>query len=327
MASIRLHGEHWQARVRRKGHPTASRSFTTRKAAELWARQVETDIDRGTHITPTETQHVTLRELIDRYIDDVLPAMKGAPEDTIRLRALQRRPLCSYSLATLTPARIAQFRDQRLQQVSNGTVIRELAYLSSIINHARREWGVQADNPISKVRKPTNPPGRDRVLAPEEEQQLLDALQPTGRRNPWMRPLVILALETAMRRSELLALTWPDIDLSRRTATLRTSKNGEGRVVPLSSRALQTLQALPRTTHGAIIPMRYFSVAAAFSRAVERAGIAHLRFHDLRHTAITRMAEKLPNVIELSAVSGHKSLAMLKRYYHPRPEQLALKLG
>lgn len=327
MASIRLHGESWQARVRRKGHPTESRSFSTRKAAEHWARQVEAEIDRGTRTCPTKTQHLTLRELIGRYIDDVLPVMKGAPEDTIRLHALQRRPICSYSLATLTPARLAQFRDERLTEVSSGTVIREFAYLSSIINHARREWGVYIDNPIGKIRKPSSPRGRDRVLSLEEEQQLLDGLRPTGRRNPWMRPLVILALETAMRRGELLALRWTDIDLARRTATLHTSKNGEGRVVPLSSRAVHTLQELPRTKNDAVIPMRHFSVAAAFSRAVARSGIAPVRFHDLRHTAITRMASKLPNVIELSAVTGHKSLTMLKRYYHPQAELLALKLG
>lgn len=327
MASIRLHGDRWQARVRRKGYPDESRSFASRIDAERWARSVESEIDRGTYTSPTESHRVTLRELIDRYIDEVVPSMKSAEADTIRLRALQRRPICSFSLATLTPARVAQHRDDRLKQVSAGTVIRELAYLSSIINHARREWGVHVDNPIAKVRKPSTPKGRDRVLTKDDEARLLDALRPVNRRSPWMLPLAVLAIETGMRRGELLALRWADIDLSRRTATLHTSKNGDGRIVPLSSRAVATLQSLPKSICGAVIPMHDFSVAAAFSRAVERAGIDHLRFHDLRHTAITRMAGKLPNVIELSAVTGHKSLKMLQRYYHPQAEELARKLG
>ncbi len=327
MASIRLHGDRWQARVRRKGYPEESRSFATRIDAERWARSIESEIDRGTYTNTAASQRLTLRDLIDRYIDEVLPSMKGASADGIRLRALQRRPICSFSLAALTPARVAQHRDDRLKEVSGGTVIRELAYLSSVINHARREWGVCCDNPIGKVRKPSQPKGRDRVLSKEEENRLLDALRPLNRRSPWMLPLVILAIETGMRRSELLALRWSDIDLSRRTATLHTSKNGEGRIVPLSSRAAEVLHALPTSICGTVIPMHYFSVAAAFSRAVERAGIDHVRFHDLRHTAITRMADKLPNVIELSAVTGHKSLRMLQRYYHPQAEELARKLG
>lgn len=327
MASIRSHGGRWQARVRRKGYPEASRSFPTRKAAEYWARHVEAELDRGTFAHATETRELTLGELVDRYITEVLPALKGAAEDMIRLGALQRRAICAYALVNLTPARLAQFRDERLREVSAGTVIRELAYLSSIINHARREWGVQVDNPVSRIKKPSSPPGRTRVLSHDEEAQLLDALRPLGRRSPWMRPLVILALETAMRRGELLALRWPDIDLSRRTAALHTSKNGQGRVVPLSNRAVETLQRLPTTIDGRVIPLRHFSVAAAFSRAVARSGIPDLRFHDLRHTAITRMANKLPNVIELSAVTGHKSLKMLQRYYHPQADQLAIKLG
>lgn len=142
-----------------------------------------------------------------------------------------------------------------------------------------------------------------------------------------MLPLVVLAIETGMRRSELLALRWADVDVSRRTATLPASMNGDGRIVPLSSRAISVLQSLPTRHSGAVIPMHYLSVAAAFSRAVERAGIDHLRFHDLRHTAITRMADKLPNVIELSAVAGHKSLKILQRHYRPQAEELAWKLG
>jgi integrase len=258
---------------------------------------------------------------------EVLPSMKGAPEDSIRLRAICRRPICKNSIAALTPTKIAAYRDLRLTEVAPGTVVRELAYLSSIINHGRREWGINANNPVALVRKPTQPKGRERVLTSAERERLLVELQPTGKRNVWMLSVVVLALETGMRRSELLALRWGDINLDRRTATLHMTKNGESRVVPLSTSAVQTLTTMPRSICGAVFPITACALAANFDKAVERAKLPDLHFHDLRHTAITLMATKLPNLIELAAVSGHKSLKMLQRYYHPNPAELAVKLG
>lgn len=327
MASIRQHGNGWQARIRRKGHPDEAKSFATRQEAQKWARAVESAMDRGGYVSSTGAERITLVEIIARYREEVTPTLKGAKDDAIRLRALMRHPMCRLAMTALTPNRIAQFRDERLRLVSAGTVIRELAYLSAVINHARREWGVNVENPVSRVRKPLAPIGRNRVLSELETARLLEALSPLGRRSPWMLPLVVLALETAMRRGELLALRWDDVNLSNRTATLHDTKNGEGRVVPLSSRAMEVLRALPRSIAGHVIPITACAASAAFNRATARAGIEGFRFHDLRHTAISRMAAKLPNVIELAAVSGHRSLRMLQRYYHPRAEDLAKKLG
>lgn len=327
MASFRMHGQRWQARVTRKGYPTEARSFLTRQDAERWARSIEIDMDRGSFVSPTEAQRTTLGELITRYIEEVLPSMKGERDDRVRLAAIKRNPLCQMSAAALTPARLAKFRDERLTQVAAGTVIRELAYLSSIINHARREWAVHISNPVALVRKPPAPQGRDRVLSQSEQDALLEALRPVGRLNPWMLPLVVVALETAMRRGELLSLEWKLVDLDQRIAMLETTKNGDRRFVPLSSRAISTLAHLPRSIDGHVFPITLYAVAAAFGHAVRRAGLKDLRFHDLRHTAITQMASKLPNVIELSAVTGHRSLKMLQRYYHPSPQDLAKKLG
>lgn len=326
MASIRQHGNRWQARVRRSGHPIQSRSFSTRHDAEQWARSLEVEIDRGLFRPASDDHKISLRELIHRFIEEVLPSMKGAKEDAIRLRAICRRPIAEYALTNLTAERIAHYRDERLQQVAPATVVRELAYLSSIINHARKEWAFPIPNPVSLVRKPFGGRGRDRVLTPHEQERLLAVLSPKGRKNPLTKPIVQIALATAMRRGELLSLKWCDIDLIGQTATLHTSKNGEGRVVPLSSKAVEVLNGLPRDGD-TVFPITSYALAANFKRAVNAAGLTNLRFHDLRHTAITQMSRKLPNVIELASVSGHRSLKMLQRYYHPRPEELARKLG
>jgi integrase len=284
-------------------------------------------MDKGQFVSTEEAQRSTLSDLIARYLNEVTPTMKGAKEDTIRLKAIMRRSIAMWSMSNLSATRIAAYRDERLKEVSSGTVIRELAYLSSIINHARREWAINVPNPVQMVRKPHSPQARSRVLTDEEIAKLLQALEPQGRRSHWTKPAVLLALATAMRRGELLSLRWENIDLHGRTAFLPDTKNGDSRTVPLSIAAVQVLEGLPKHISGVVIPVKFFSLDAAFKRARKRAGLQEVRFHDLRRTAITRMAEKLPNVIELAAVSGHKSLMVLKNYYRPFAKELAQKLG
>lgn len=327
MATFRNRYGKWQARVQIKGAPQVTKSFINKQDAERWARQIEADIDKGSYTNLALAERTTFKELIHRYIDEVLPTMRGGSVDAIRLKALARKPIAQLNMVALTPQKIAQHRDQRLNEIKPSTVIRELAYFSSIINHARREWGININNPVAMVKKPQGGQGRNRILSDAELNLILEELKPVDRRNIWMQPFVSLALETAMRRGELLSLQWSWINFEKRTATLPITKNGERRVVPLSSAAIEILSALPRSIDGRVFPVTHEVVSQAFNRARKRAGVTDIRIHDLRHMAITRMAEKLPNIIELSAVSGHKSLAMLKRYYHPNPEELAEKLG
>ena len=327
MASIRFRSNKWQARVSRKGEQSLVKTFQSKEDAERWARSVEVEWDRGTYTNIHQAQKTTLGELIERYLREVTPLMRGAGADTIRLKAIMRRPIANENMATLSPSKIAKYRDQRLQEIKPSTVVRELAYFSAIINHARREWGINTPNPVLSVRKPAQPQGRNRVLSYEEEQRLLLACEPKANRNIYTRPFVILALETAMRRGEILSLRWDNINLTKRTAYLALTKNGESRVVPLSTRAIETLQALPRSIDGRVLPINFAALETNFKRARERANLLDLRIHDLRHTAATRLSEKLPNLLELSAVTGHKQLSMLKRYYHPNPEQLASKIA
>ena len=327
MASIRFRSNKWQARVSRKGEQSLVKTFQSKEDAQRWARSVEVEWDRGTYTNIHQAQKTTFGELIERYLREVTPLMRGAGADTIRLKAIMRRPIAKENMATLTSAKIAKYRDQRLQEIKPSTVVRELAYFSSIINHARKEWGLNTPNPVLGVRKPAQPQGRNRVLSYEEERILLEACIPKANRNIYTRPFVILAIETAMRRGEILSLHWEDINYQTRTAYLSLTKNGESRRVPLSTRAIETLQLLPRSIGGRVLPINFAALETNFKRARDRAGLTDLRIHYLRHTAATRLSEKLPNLLELSAVTGHKSLAMLKRYYHPNPEMLANKIA
>jgi integrase len=327
MASIRFRNNKWQARVIRKGHEPVARSFLTKLDAERWSRSIESEMDKGAYVSTSEAEQTTLGELITRYMKEVTPSFRGAKEDLIRLNAIRRRPIAKLSLTALTPSKLAIYRDERLTQVKANTLIRELAYLSSIINHARREWSINIPNPVSLVKKPSSPQGRSRILSDEERTRLINAVKPINNRVRWIKPLILLALETGMRRGELLGLTINNIDLVKQVAYLDLTKNGDSRYVPLSLAAIKIIKELPLTPDGRLFPIKAHCVSTVFNRARDRAKLEDLHFHDLRHTAITHLAEKLPNLLELSSVTGHKSLKMLKRYYHPDPQSLAKKLG
>lgn len=353
MATITRRKTGFQAQVRRKGFPTISRSFDTRKDAEKWARQVEGELDRGVFIDRSEADKNTLGDILRRYLAEINPSKKGALCDAIRINRLLRDRLCSFKLAALSGKVLSQWRDDRLKAVTGATVNRELTIVSAAINIARKEWAVHVENPVSVIRRPEGSKPRTRRLSPEEETLLLlactaterDRGRYTGPSNTWIKPLVLLALETAMRRGELISLHWSNIDLTNRVARLEDTKNGEQRDVPLSTRAVAILRTLPRSLGGKVFPISDDSLKKGFIRAVMRArsayekeckelGVApnpgcltNLHFHDLRHEATSRLAERLSNILELSAVTGHKDLRMLKRYYHPRATDLAKKLG
>ena len=328
MATFRNRHGKWQGRVQRKGQKPISKSFHTKQDAERWARSLETDIDKGAYTNTNLAERTPFKDVIFRYLDEVLPTLRHHNVNQYRLKALASHWIAQLSMSALTPTQVGKYRDERLKIVSNGAVIRELAFISSIINQARREWGINMTNPVPLVKKPSTPAGRNRILNEAELNRLLEACKPRVKNgNIWVYPLVQFALATAMRRGEILGLRWSDINFEKRTAFIPMTKNGMPRTVPFSSKAIELLQQLPRSMSGYVYPIEGPTLSASFHRARTKAKLEDFHFHDIRHMAITRMAEKLPNLIELSAVSGHKSLAMLKRYYHPNPEQLAEKLG
>ena len=336
MASFRKRSGRWQARVNQVHAKPLVKTFDTKADAERWARSIQRDIDLGTYLPRNEAESTSVGQLIDRYVLEVVPKFRGAVQEKYILKNINLS-LGNYKLSALTPLVVAGYRDKRLGVVSTGTVLRELNRLSAMLNHARKEWGIGLANPVSGIRKPPPNKGRTRRLDPDEELRLFSALEPKGRRsngqllsgtrNYWVKPIVCLALETAMRRGELIALQWQHIDLEKRVAHLPMTKNGNSRDVPLSSKAIEILRTLPRSISGNVFPITAEAFKKAFVRACRNANIEDLHFHDLRHEATSRMASLLPNVIELASVTGHQDLKMLQRYYHARPEELALKLG
>lgn len=338
MATIRQRGNNWEARIRREGWPTLCKSFNSRADARAWATVIESEIERGIFIDRTEAEKNTLGDLLRRYLTEVSSQKKGRESERYRISSMLRDPIAQIKVAGLSGKLMAEWRDRRLKEVSGSTTNRDLNLISHVINVARKEWGMHIENPIAMIRRPPENKARKRRLAAGEEERLLAELELSNRspngcfeeggaRNPWVRPLVILAIETAMRRGELLSLRWSDVFIADCFVRLHDTKNGESRDVPLSIRAVGVLANLPIHISGKVFPITADAVKKVYIRAVERAGLVDLHFHDLRHEATSRIAEKLDNVLELSAVTGHKTLSMLKRYYHPRAKDLARKLG
>ena len=323
MASFRFRSNRWQARVQRKGQKDLAKSFINKPDAEKWARSIEIEIDRGTYINTNYAQKTLFKEILQKYLDDVAPNMRSADNQIIRVKKLMKHPIAEVNMAHLSPKHIADYRDERLKVIKPNTVIRELAILSSVIYHARREWGLNVINPVTMIKKPSSTQGRDRILNDEELGRLFIQLEKIS---PWYKPLVEFALETAMRRGEVMALLWENVSFDKSVAFLPLTKNGDSRYVPLSSKAIGILKALPRDIEGRVFPLNKGTVSILFLRAARRAKVLDVHFHDLRHMAITRLASKFSNPMEIAAISGHKSLSMLKRYTHFKAEDLVKKM-
>lgn len=327
-----------KAKIRRKGHPQQSHTFRTMGEAEKWARQVEAAIDRGGFVSASTAESLTFIELAQRFSTDFAPFHYRDRYWPNRLAHLTKR-LGSYSMAAFTPQLVVSYRDARLkdrnpnhkknhQLISGSTVKKELELLSKMLDVCQKEFGVYLPhgNPVRNIRLPKQGPARERRLDTTEWEALITECRRS--RNPWLYSAVILATETAMRQAELLNLDWKMVNKQRRFAMLALTKNGEARAVPLSSAAMAVLDSLPTSIKGKVIPSTCRAIYLAFKAACKRAGIDDFTWHDLRHEALSRLAERGDfNMVELAAVSGHKTLQMLKRYTHLQAEKLAEKLG
>ena len=318
MATIAKRPNGYQVQIRRKGYPSLSKLFKSHKEARLWGSHFESQMDIGCFKDKTQAENTTLGDLLQRYVKEVTPLKKSFRQEKARiLQMLRDDPICLYKMTALTPKVVAAWRDDRLLQVSGSTANRDLALLSHVINTARREWEIHIDNPISLVRRPKCNKGRERRLVNEEQDVLFNEIKSKSR-NPYLLPVFQIAIETGMRRGELLGLEWSRVDLERRVIRLIDTKNGDGRSVPLTLKAVEILFSLPKRTgyEMLVFPISANALKLGFQRAVERSGINDLRFHDLRHEAVSRFFEKGLNVMEVASISGHKTLQMLKRYTH-----------
>ncbi len=315
----------YRVRIRIKDKRPVSKTFKCLTHAKRWKRIKEAEIEKGTYLSYAEAEQHTLKEAIQRYEKSVLPTKPRDAHNVARHLARWKKELGHLKLSSLTPSVIAEVRDRMLceevrgqKNRSNATVSRYLASLSHVLSLAVKEWQWLHENPCLKVKKPKEAPGCVRYLSKNELSALLQACQSS--RNPDLYLIVLIALTTGARKSEILELTWKDIDFDHCLFHFRDTKNGEDRSVPTSEQIIQILKRRPQS-HSLLFPSeanpeKPCCIRSAWEAALKRAKIADFRFHDLRHTTGSYLAMAKTSLREIGEILGHKTLQMTKRYSH-----------
>lgn len=332
MASISKRGDYWRAQVRRKGQPTQNASFDTKLQAQTWARDVETKMDRGEFYDMSEAQRTTLHEALDRYYREVSTQKKHPAQELQRIKRWQAQPLAKRFLSTLRGYDFAKYRDdRRAAGRAENTVRLELQLISHMFGIARKEWGMEGlQNPVANIRKPGSGTARNRRLLPGEYDRILTTLSASG--NPYAAPAFVLAIETSLRKGMLFELRWDWIDMHQRIIEIPLEFRGTGNKgvpveIPLSNRAMGVLSSMPRALSGKVLDCTKDAVTTIWKRRLAELGIKGLRWHDLRHEAVSSFFEKGLHPLQVSSISGHKSLSMLARYTHLKAVDLVAMLG
>lgn len=333
----------WKALIRMVGWPTASKTFRTKRDAEDWARRTEDEMVRGVFIQRAPSERLTFNSAIDRYLKEVSvtksPATKKGEESRSKLL---KDYFGKYSLAAITPELVAGYRDQRLAAgKENNSVRLELSLLGHLFTVALKEWGIGLTyNPVASIRKPSPGEGRDRRLSEAEETRLIEAVSKYS--NPMLGWIVRAALATGMRSNEIVSLRRSQVDLNRRVIRLANAdtKSGNARTVPLTLDAKKVFEeALANPVRPIDCELVFFGELGRdgktrrpyafnkiFGEIKTKIGMADLHFHDLRHEAVSRLVEAGLSDQKVSAISGHKSMQMLKRYTHLRAEDMVSEL-
>ena len=317
----------YRARIRLRGLPFISETFPTRREALVWASKMEGEMRQGRYFGRTESKEHTFGELVDRFLERTVHTnAKSFVKYRMQLLWWKKR-LEEYFLCNISPSVVSECKERLLKERtprgtfrSQSTANRYLAALSTAFTIAVREWNWLKENPVSKVSRYKEGKPRERFLSKEEIETLLSSCKTSL--SPYLYPVTLFAVCTGARKGEILNLKWQDVDFSRNTATFRDTKNGEDRTIPLSPILVSCL--LEEKKKRVILSPYVFpsndgkkpaDIRGAWEGAIKRAGL-DICFHTLRHTAASHLTMGGASAIEVGAVLGHKTLAMVKRYSH-----------
>ena len=330
----------YRAVIRKTGFKTRSQIFPTRQAAKNWAREIEGNMDARRYKDPAKFAKDTIGALFEKYRDEVVPHRKGKRWDKVRINYLLREAeFVKRRVPELTPQDLREWRDGRLNEVQPQSVNRDMNLISSIFSHAMKEWDYPwMVNPVHEVARPKGASGKPRNRRWSDAE--LEAILKASNYDPERPPVIgkdyvpwglLLIIETAMRPSEFCNAKVADVQIERRCLVLHDSKNGDSRNVPLSSKAVKIVATLVKNKRPSdtLFPITSQTLGVYYRDVRKAAGLqdADLRFYDGKHEAISRMAPKFRDAVELSKVTGHRDLKSLSVYYNPTVDELADKLG
>ncbi len=335
MATIRKRGDRWQAIVRKAGFKAQSDTFDTKARASAWAKSMETEMEKGNAPDISALRKETVQAVLERFRDEECPNRKGGRWEQVRINAfIKRDQFIRMRLDQDIPGALRDWIKLRGQDIAPSSLNRELNILSGIFSHAIKSWGIPLKtNPVHQVKRPKESSrGREITWTPEDIAKVKAVIGPVPfppRFIPHYIPAMMdFAVESAMRISEICAIETANVHLDEAWLRIGDSKNGDARNVPLSTRAIEILRPFVELNKkNKPFPVNVGSFGVRFREVTAAAGLGHKTFHDTRHTAATNLSKKLSNVLELSAVTGHRSLQSLKRYYNPNASDLAAKLG
>jgi len=330
----------WKALIRKRGWPTVVKTFRTKRDAEDWSRRTEDEIVRGVYIDRAASERLMFTAAMDRYLAEITPTKKASTQRNERLFAETLKVYFGkYSLAAINSEIVAAFRDKRLAEGRRPNTVRlDLALLGHLFTVAIREWRLGlVQNPVANIRKPSPGKGRDRRLSGDEETRLREAV--ARHSNPMLLWIFEIAIETLMRSSEITGLRLAQVDTARRLVRLRNTKNEDARTVPLTKRAAAVFtDAISNPLRPSDCDLIFFGEPGRDGRrrpynfnkmwlkVKTGLGLSDLHFHDLRHEGVSRLVEGGLSDQEVAAISGHKSMQMLRRYTHLRAEDLVDRL-
>lgn len=323
MANIRKRSGSWQVQVRIGGKLT-SKTFADKREATIWANRHEIEALEGNAIFGTFADALT------KYRDTITPTKRGKNVETIIINRLLTEPWVSKKMSELTVDDLSAYRDKRLQTVKPSTFKREWALIKAV-GRAAHHFDIPFPSALFQgVRLPRVFDREVKRITPEQERMLLEGTQHKSCRNKYLKPLIQLALATAMRRGELLSLDWEDVDMENGWIYIPApkAKSGYSRRVPLVGPALDALnefKALFGDT-GSVTQATAYGVRMSFQRLRKRVNLDHIHFHDLRHEGISRMHEMGLTLPEIQSISGHRELKMLERYSHAATDALVAKM-
>jgi integrase len=336
MASIQKRGSTYRARITREGKSTLSSTHTSRIAAMQWAKEVKAKLALGLfdETQASKPSLKTFEEAALCYRDTHSIHKKIVRSETYRLHILINR-WGKLPVEQVDKTKVLSLRDELLKLGRSGdTVNHYFNTISKLFQMLNDEWGLEIGNPVKGIKRMPPSKGRCKRLSNHAEADLLEACLALSYSQ--LASIITIAIETGMRRSEIMGLTWEDIDLKNRKVYLHFTKNGEDRQVPLTKKAMKIIQGINKDDAKKIFTISLEQLRGQFERAKRFAEMqwldrgsnpfADLRFHDLRHEALSRLSDAGLNVIELSCISGHKTLGMLQRYTHPSHQAIFLKI-
>tara|TARA_R110000824_G_scaffold313617_2_gene500427 strand:- start:2812 stop:3801 length:990 start_codon:yes stop_codon:yes gene_type:complete len=324
---VRKKRKKWQCLVRLKG-VAVSNTFFSKSEASSWGKEREVEILNGTYLKDLKLTQMRLKDLMQLYLEKALHKSRRPKILKYEVEMLRRTPLARYTLAQLSPSKIAEFRDDRLKAGKSRSTVRSyLKLISRAITIGRKELNIpMTHNPVELVEKPKPNAPRERTLEHNELKKLFKACGSCSLFH-FLSVFVEILYLTLCRRGELLRLKRQDVDFTNRIAVLQETKADRPRTIAISPRVVELLKSLPRTVDGTFFPVRSISAfEKAFARAVKRADITDFHMHDLRHCGAQHLIEDEGwNTIELMQQGGWTSASMAKRYANISPKYLAKK--